>query len=693
MLTIIGIWGHAAAATLFAALAAWQVRLVPPTSQRRMLAAALGLTALWAFASAIIAPDAMVARLAESLRDLGWLGFMFLILRRGEGDQRKGAVSALYGVVALVIGAEMLLDLTLDPDIADRAIGGAIAYAAVVLRLAATIGALVLVHNLYTAAAPGARAGIRLPMTALAVMWTYDLQLYTVAYLASGWTQEIFALRGLMMVLLAPIFALATWRRETWTVRLSRTVAFQSLSLVAIGAYLVVMVVVTAALERFGGEAARGVQVAFVFGSTIAVLLLLAVAPFRAWFKVKIAKHFFQHRYDYRTEWLRFTETMGRPGAVSGSLDQRVVQAIADITESPGGLLLLPDDSGGLSTQARWNWPGADVPVQAGDGDLLRHFEATGRIAELDAARSGQGPDAGLLPEWMLASPAAWAAVPLVHYDRLAGVVLLARPVIGRRLDWEDFDLLRVVGRQAGSYLAEARVAEALSEARRFDEFNRRFAFIMHDIKNLVSQISLLARNAERHADNPDFRADMIATLKDSATRMNDLLARLSQHNKARPAEPRPVPLMAAVEGVTAAKRPLHPIALTGEADLFALADPARLEQVIGHLVQNAIDASEPGEPVCLNVRRRGLEALIEILDRGHGMSADFVRTQLFKPFASTKAAGFGIGAYEARSLVMSMGGRIEVESREGEGSRFTVVLPQPAYTRDSPDNLVEKAA
>src|SRR3546814_16030222 len=97
--------------------------------------------------------------------------------------------------------------------------------------------------------------------------------------------------------------------------------------------------------------------------------------------------------------------------------------------------------------------------------------------------------------------------VPLVHFNTLAGVILLARPPVDRALDWEDFDLLRIAGRQVASYLAEARAQGALADARRFDEFNRRFAFILHDIKNLVSQLSLVARNAERHADNPDFRA------------------------------------------------------------------------------------------------------------------------------------------------------------------------------------------
>ena len=137
-----------------------------------------------------------------------------------------------------------------------------------------------------------------------------------------------------------------------------------------------------------------------------------------------------------------------------------------------------------------------------------------------------------------------------VHFDRLQGAVLLERPPVDRALDWEDFDLLRIVGRQVASYLAEAHGQEALSDAQRFDEFNRRFAFIMHDIKNLVSQLSLVARNAERHADNPEFRADMVATLQSSVGKMNELLARLSQHNKARHEEPRRVSASRVVQAV-----------------------------------------------------------------------------------------------------------------------------------------------
>src|SRR5690606_19382205 len=114
--------------------------------------------------------------------------------------------------------------------------------------------------------------------------------------------------------------------------------------------------------------------------------------------------------------------------------------------------------------------------------------------------------------------------------SRLLGVVVLARPAFARTLDWEDFDLLRVIGRQLASYLAEQASQDALGEAQRFDEFNRRIAFVMHDIKNLASQLSLLARNAEKHAEKPEFRADMLLTLKKSSEKLNALLARLGRY-------------------------------------------------------------------------------------------------------------------------------------------------------------------
>ena len=677
MMASLSQWSHALAAILFGVLAVFQLRRSASDAQQKALIAASFLTAFWALVAAMAGFQSLVADLAEQCRNAGWLMFMYALWRQGAGGKRQPTVLALYAVLVLVMIVQTSINFL--PAVLDGSprILEAVFLTSMVLRMMIAVGALVLVHNLYTAATPDARAAIRLPMVALAAMWTYDLNLYTISYLARTGSMELFALRGVALAMLAPVFGLAAREAKTWDIKLSRSMTFQTLSLIAIGCYLIAMVGVTALLDLIGGEQARIVQICFVFVASVAALVLLPSSNFRAWFRVKISKHLFRHRYDYRAEWLRFTDTIGRPSEGAMPLESRIVQAIADITESPGGLLLIPDASGALVANARWNWQLADAPAFAASPATAKWLAETGRVVELDAVRqSTSDDDASKTPQWLLVEPRAWAIIPLVHFERLAGVVVLARPPIDRTLDWEDFDLLRVVGRQVASYLAEATGQEALSDARRFDEFNRRFAFIMHDIKNLVSQLSLVTRNAERHAGNPDFQADMIATLKNSTARMNDLLARLSQHNKGRVAEVRPLPGGSLAADVAAAKRAQHPVVVGGETDLFVIADAARLEQALGHLVQNAIDASPSSEPVSINLRRDGAEAVFDVIDLGCGMTPAFLRDNLFKPFASTKEGGFGIGAFEARSVVASMGGRIEVVSREGKGSRFSIFLP-----------------
>jgi signal transduction histidine kinase len=108
----------------------------------------------------------------------------------------------------------------------------------------------------------------------------------------------------------------------------------------------------------------------------------------------------------------------------------------------------------------------------------------------------------------------------------------------------------------------------------------------------------------------------------------------------------------------------------------WATAQPQRLEQVLAHLVQNAMEASAPDVPVALAASEAAGQVTVEVADTGMGMSPAFVRDELFRPFSSTKAGGFGIGAFEARQLVAAMGGTLSVESREGEGTCFRIVLP-----------------
>jgi putative PEP-CTERM system histidine kinase len=333
--------------------------------------------------------------------------------------------------------------------------------------------------------------------------------------------------------------------------------------------------------------------------------------------------------------------------------------------------------------------PGTDSLEDS--GDFWNELEANGRVLEFEGLRRARGnaSDKALqIPSWLFDNPTAWVGIPLLHHQRLIGLVLLAAPEYRRQLDWEDFDLLRTGGNQAASSLAEALGQEALSQAQRFEEFNRRFAFILHDIKNLVSQLSLVARNAERHADNPEFRADMVATLQSSVSKMNDLLARLAPQSQARVQRIESQALRPILTAAIAAKRRDREVTLLGDTNIEALVDAGALEQAIEHLLQNALDASS-GEPVTVRVYRDEDTVSIAITDKGVGMDGDFIRNRLFEPFASTKPGGFGIGAFEARSLISAMGGRLSVDSRLGRGTTFTILLP----VADAADEHLRKRA
>ena len=679
MVGVVGLWSHALAALLYGALAIWQLRHWNGDARNRPLVAAFAVMSAWSIFIAFLGSRELFSGLAESARNFAFLAFMYGIVSGAGPDPRQGALRLLYATVAGVIGLQIVVAGVLPNYEHHLEVYRSLAATADILGLTIAAGSLVLVHNLYGQASPDSRWGIRLPMIALAAMWMYDLHLYAIAYLTRGPVDDLVAMRGAILTMLVPVFALASRRNANWKMQLSRAATFQSLSAIAILGYLIMMMSATRALELIDGEWVRVGQLALIFAMTLAAVILLPSGKARAWLQVIVSKHLFEHRYDYREEWLRFTRTIGRGGEDAAPLSERIAKALADVSGAPASLLLLTDDQYRLSPAASWNWRGQPGRGEAADAEFARFLEATSHVVDFQNDATGIRAADGreiLVPAWMTRGGKAWAGVPLLHSDRLVGLVILAHPPMRRPLDWEDYDLFRTAGIQAASYLAEARSQEALTNAHRFDEFNRRFAFIMHDIKNLVSQLSLVARNAERHAENPEFRADMIATLQSSVKKMNDLLARLSRGNSAEAEPLRSAALEPILEAVAVVKQRVHPVWISGEAGLSVRADPARLEQALAHLVQNAIDASRKDEPVRIDFARRDGEVAIEMIDSGAGMSAEFVRTRLFQPFASTKPGGFGIGAFEARAIVAAMGGRLEVESREGEGSRFTIFLP-----------------
>ena len=677
---VLTLWTYSLVALLFGALAFSRLRSGVNGSVATTLVIALAVTALWALAIAGIGPTDVATRIAEGLRNLTMLALAASCWRRTRGKMPGAALGLVYIAAALLTLISVALAVVqggiAKPDIQRVLMDGR---QAVAMLMAVT--ALVLVHDLHaTGRMADGGVATRSVVAVLTILWASDFACYTLVYATDGWGPAVVLLRGWSAIVAAATFAVVSGKRGDHALLVSRRITLRLLAGLALAAFAAIVVAANSIAAIVGGSQVRLIQTGIVLGATASLMTLVSTPWLRAWTRVTIEKHLFRMRYDYRTEWQRFTDTLGRPGEGAAPLGARIVKAIADLTDSPAGLLLVANGDG-LQAGEGWAWDDDARPPHAGDPPLMRYLGDTARIIELDPLRTAGAPpeEAAVVPDWMLAHTQCWAIVPLLHVGVLVGAILLARPPVRRTLDWEDFDLLRLAGRQAASYLAEDRAHAALADAQRFDEFNRRFAFILHDIKNLVSQLSLVARNAERHADNPDFRADMVVTLKDSADRMNALLARLSQHGGARTETVQPVDVVRLIDHVAAGRRGLHPIVTETGDGVMALADPVGLEQALGHLVQNAIEASMADDPVLLRLMRIEDRMAVDVIDHGCGMAPAFVRDRLFRPFASSKPSGFGIGAYEARQLIQAMGGSMTVTSREGEGTRFRILLPLAA--------------
>jgi putative PEP-CTERM system histidine kinase len=332
-------------------------------------------------------------------------------------------------------------------------------------------------------------------------------------------------------------------------------------------------------------------------------------------------------------------------------------------------LLLRERNDGAFQWAGSWNMP-ATAPIMP-DHALVSAFRDGNWIVEAEPFSTG--------------IPGAWLAVPLTHNGRLIGLIVVARPRVEFKLDREVFDLLRIIGRQVATYVAEQRATEGLMQARQLHEYGKRFAFVAHDIKNVSSQLSLLLSNAETHLANPEFQRDMLATIRAAVAKIGALIRRLEVPDS----EIGQTVLMPAerLEAIVASGRRLRGAAIEltedGGAAGVAMAGAA-FDAVITHLLDNAIEASrmaaaeagsEP-EPVRIALSHEARRALIDIVDAGPGMTPEFVRDELFRPFRTSKAGGSGIGAYQARELVRGAGGDLLVLSRPGAGTTMRLLLP-----------------
>ncbi|MCC7549078.1 MAG: PEP-CTERM system histidine kinase PrsK [Burkholderiales bacterium] len=607
-------------------------------------------------------------QVADALRWGLWTAFLVTLVPPAAGRKPRLPV-----YLALVAATSVVLFLAAFGTLNDAGTVSAFG-----LWIIAAIIGLALCEHVFRATPEDRRWGVKPLCIGVAALYGFDLFMFSDAALMKAVDASFWTSRGIAHVMPIPLILVASARNRAWAidVAISRAVVFRSTALLISGVYLLAVAAAGYYVQLFGGEWGKAMTTLLLLAALLLLVVLFTSGTFRARLKVYISKNFFSYRYDYREEWLRLTAKLAQ-GDSRSSVYERTVRALADLVESPAGAIWMQDDDGKYRVAGSWNMapPASEEDMS---GPFIGFVARTNWIVDTRSTGTRMGeeqlPEA---PAWLTAIPDAWLLVPMASETRLVGFVVLLKPRVPVEVNWEVLDLLKTAARQAASYLGHVRAIEALVEAKQFDAFNRMSAFVVHDLKNLIAQLSLMLRNAERHGSNPEFQRDMLETVQHVVERMNRLLLQLRSGET--PVEnPRPVELAPLIERVRLVHtRQGHPVRATVEPGLRALGHEERLERVIGHLVQNAVDASEAHSPVdiraSLGTDRR---AVIEVSDLGKGMSSEFIRDQLFKPFRTTKAAGMGIGAFESHQYIRELGGNITVESMPGEGTRFTVSLP-----------------
>jgi putative PEP-CTERM system histidine kinase len=675
---LISFWSLVAVSLGYMALAVWCISIQKLHKGARHLAIAFFGMGLWA--GSLVSSSLVAVTLGELTRDAAWIGYLHFTTKRYDQVNRQRHTTEIF--LAILLGLAVLKSAVAIPLAGPASAPVMVTWviASLVAHWAFALVGLFLTHFLFRAAANARRSGFRLIVASLGVMWAYNLNLFTLILLGYREAMLFSSLRGLVLLALLPAFALAARRKEQWRIGLSRQATTQSLLLTGLGSYFVVVASATRAVAWIGGYAADVSKLLLALSLVFASLVLALRPALRARIKIFIIKHVFEHRYDYRTEWLRFSATIGERSSSEATVEERAIRSIADVTESNSGVLLTCEGFDRLVLAGTWQRKVTERTARTdlASADWIEAVGQSGWILCFDEIRKS-GPakiEEEGLPNWLFEEPDAWVGVPLVRSSKLVGLVVLDRPIVERPLDWEDFDLLKVIAQQVAVHLTDAQHQGELAEARRFDEFNRRFAFIIHDLKNVVSQLALVSSNAAEHGANPKFQVAMANTLDNATGKMTAMLSRLSPSQILAGPEIRVVEPGQVLERLASEYEVRHQISVKVGDPCQIMADPDQLHEALGHLVANAIDASIDDTPIELSLSTDQDTAEIWVEDHGCGMSGEFIRNSLFRPFASTKDNGFGLGAAEARSRVRAMGGDLDVTSVIGKGTRFIIRFP-----------------
>lgn len=461
----------------------------------------------------------------------------------------------------------------------------------------------------------------------------------------------------------------------------SHSFLYSSFTVLMVGIYLLVVGLLAKLITYFDWIESVHLKGFLIFIAFLGLSILLLSDRFRHKIRRFIAVNMKRPQYDYRREWIRFTEKTATITDAK-NLCMTVARMLSDILEVLSVTVWLFDE-----LHARLSPLGSTVSSEVGAGH---------RISEEGAAKLLQAMRDQEMPVDLDDSKIPWAydlkqsmpdhfqeariryCSPLSAGGNLLGVVTLGERVGYKTFSFEEFDLLKTIADQTAASLLNLKLSEDIRKSKEMEAFQTMSTFVVHDLKNLASTLSLTVQNLPIHFNNPDFRNDASRIIDQSVAKINSMCGHLSMLSKN-------IELKKVETGLNELIRSSFSCMNGSIKGSFVQnlepipkikIDPEQIQKVLTNLILNANEAIGNGGEVRLATEQKDGWVIFSVSDNGCGMSKEFMDQSLFRPFKTTKKQGMGIGLFQSKMIIEAHQGKIEVESEEGKGSTFRVFLP-----------------
>ena len=546
------------------------------------------------------------------------------------------------------------------------------------LFLVLNLWSLVLLEQLYRNAEKKSKWALWPLIIALGSMFVFDFILFAQASMLNHLTFNLWYMRGIIATFGVPFLLISTRRMKDWSVNvfISRDVVFYSSMLLISGCYLLVMASAGYVINFIGGHWGNAISLAFIILGGVVLIVLLMTERLRKEVKVFITKHFFANKYEYKDEWLKLIKQLELSS--NTNYYKTALNCICSTLEISNGAIVkkqslkcynvLYNNGITMTQDLFYQLDNIDQYCQKKPWiiDIREYFQIENSYSTL------------VIDTTVFAQTNISIIIPIMIGDQLNGFFLLSSPSSQvKLLNWEDRDLLFAIAKQLSHYLSLNEANEKLSEAKQFDAFNRMSAFLVHDLKNIQAQLALINSNAKKHRDNPEFIEDTFATVKSATTRLDKVLTQLRTKTMTE-TKLKKCNIQQLLHTIVKQRNVDQPVVeLTITETITIRIEEEIFCSVINHLIQNAQEATSNDGWVKIKASYFDERLNIAITDNGCGMSQDFIEKRLFKPFDTTKGnAGMGIGVFEAKQYIESIGGRIQVTSFENKGTTFHLTIP-----------------